>query len=106
MSINDIILRIDRSFFWISLPEADIQVIKEELCCDIWLKFAPVTVQNCACTNSASYILPLKPNLSLTDQSGKLSNISDKTLTSFSVFEIWLSPGRFRDTRKVIYHVK
>ena len=48
MSINDIILRIDQSFFWISLPEADIQVIKKELCCDIWLKFAPVTVQICA----------------------------------------------------------
>ena len=33
-------------------------------------------------------ILPLKPNLSLTDQSGELSIIFDQSLTSFSVLEI------------------
>ena len=31
-----------------SLPEAETQVIKEELCRDIWLNFALVTVQSCA----------------------------------------------------------
>ena len=34
--------------FWISLPEAETQVIKLELPCDIWLNFALVTVQSCA----------------------------------------------------------
>ena len=34
--------------FWISLPEAEIQVIKVELCPEIWLNFAPVTVQSSA----------------------------------------------------------
>ena len=34
--------------FWISLPEAEIQVIKVSLCCDIWLNFALVAVQRCA----------------------------------------------------------
>ena len=34
--------------FWISLPDAEIQVIKVEPCCDIWLNFALVTVQSCA----------------------------------------------------------
>ena len=46
--LGDIILGFDRSFFWISLPEAEIQVIKVELCCDIWLNFTLVTVQSCA----------------------------------------------------------
>ena len=46
--LGDIILGFDRSFFWISLPEAEIQVIKVELCCDIWLNFALVTAQSCA----------------------------------------------------------
>ena len=48
MSMRDIILGFDRSFIWISLPEAKIQVIEVELCCDIWLHFALVTVQSCA----------------------------------------------------------
>ena len=34
--------------FWISLPEVELQVIKAELCCDIWLDFAMVTVRNSA----------------------------------------------------------
>ena len=33
---------------WISPPKAEIQVIKVELCCDIWLNFALVTVHSCA----------------------------------------------------------
>ena len=32
--------------FLISLPEAEVQVIKLEHCCDIWLNFALVTVQS------------------------------------------------------------
>ena len=56
------------------------------------------------CTNLALNIFPLKPNLSLIDQNGELSNISDQSLTSLSVLEILKNrPGRFRDTRKVIY---
>ena len=38
--------------------------------------------------NLAPNIIPLKLNLNLTDQSGELSNISDQSLPSFSVFEI------------------
>ena len=34
--------------FWISLPDAETQVNKVELRCDIWLNFALVTVQSCA----------------------------------------------------------
>ena len=34
--------------FWISLPEAETQVIKAELRRDIWLNLALVTVQSCA----------------------------------------------------------
>ena len=41
-----------------------------------------------ACTTLAPNIHPLKPNLSLTDQSGALSKYSEQSLTSFSVFEI------------------
>ena len=48
MSIRDIILGFDRSFFWISQPEAETQVIKVELRHDIWLNFALVTGQSCA----------------------------------------------------------
>ena len=77
--------------------------------------FALVTVQNCAVylemyrdsvivliaqrkiagklhiaayTNLAQNIHPLKPNLSLTDQRGKLSKYFEQSLKSFSVFEI------------------
>ena len=34
------------TIFFISLPEVEMQVIKAELCCDIWLDFAMVTVLN------------------------------------------------------------
>ena len=34
--------------FWISLPEAETQIIKVELCRDILLNFALVTVLSCA----------------------------------------------------------
>ena len=48
ISIIGVILGFDRSFFWISLPETETQVIKVELCHDIWLNFALVTVKSCA----------------------------------------------------------
>ena len=40
--------RVSSKLFYISQTEAEIQVIKVELCCDIWLYFALVTVQRCA----------------------------------------------------------
>ena len=99
---------------WVSQQRTEIQVITVEIFCDNWLKFALITVQSCAvymemnresfivllhnanfqaipiaaCTSLAPNIFPLKPNLSLTDRNGELSNISDQSLTSFSVFEI------------------
>ena len=112
MSIRGIILGFDWKIFWISLPEAETQVIKVELRRDIWLNFALVTVQSCAVymemqrdsvivqlhnakMQAASHCClykfspkhsPIKPNLSPTDQSGELSKYSERSLTSFSVF--------------------
>ena len=40
--------RVWLKLFWISLPEAETQVIEVTLCHDIWLNFALVTVQSCA----------------------------------------------------------
>ena len=48
MSIRGIILGFDGTFFLISPPDAETQVIKVELYPDIWLSFALVTVQSCA----------------------------------------------------------
>ena len=45
---REFFLGFDQIFFWISLPEAEILAIKEELCYDILLNFALVTVQSCA----------------------------------------------------------
>ena len=107
--------RVWSKLFWISLPEAETQVINVELRRDIWLNFALVTAQSCAIymemyrdsvivllhnakMQAASHcclykfspnIHPLKPNLSLTDQYSELSKYSEQSLISFSVFEIW-----------------
>ena len=99
--------------FWISLPEVEMQVIKAELCCDIWLDFAMVTVLNSvvcmemyrtsvfALLHKANFKVafhfclykfspnmnPFKADLRLTDQSDELSNNTKQSLTSFLVFE-------------------
>ena len=89
------------------------QVIKAELCCDIWLDFAMVTVLNSVvcmemCRDSVFALLhkanfkvafhfcldkfspnmnPFKTDLRLTYQSDELSNNTKQSLTSFLVFE-------------------
>ena len=101
--LGDIILGFDRSFFWISLPEAEIQVIKVELCCDIWLNFALVTFRSCAfiwkcigtlsfsyCTTQISCSFPLLP-VQIYPQTFPHYNQTSASLTKVVNYQIFLT---------------
>ena len=90
------------------------QVIKIELCCDIWLNFGLVTVQSCAvCNETAQRFLslcyrqtqisrhlpiaasvqilaptlhPFKPKVGHTDQSVELQRSSEQSLRDLFIF--------------------